>query len=305
MRVGLVTGFTNERCGMTEYAKNIMRNVHGVDFKVIPDTSDAGMLAGATDCDIVHISYEYNVVTVTPQGIRDVGKPVLMTYINSNPDSNNRGLTNACARVVVLEPTKDSDPKYTYIPMAIPEGQVAMQEPENLVGAVGFPFQWKRMPAIAEAANYAGMGFLGVMPTHPWDVGGCNGQQQEAKRVCPNSQIFTEWLTFEEVMGNLGRCKVICFAPRHIDGSSGVSSSVRYGLAVGRPIVLTDFLMYRDLLPYSDEINFVPMSYETPQLGNALLEAAKGEKKPNRVLKDLSWKTAGEQYKKIYEEMAA
>lgn len=300
MKVGLVTGWA-ERCGLTECSKNIIRNVPGVEFKVIEEPYDQAMLDGTRDCDIVHIAYEFNVVHISPEGIKALNKPVVMTYFTSLPENNLSALTDACDRIVVLEPTKDTDSRFVYIPMAIPEGYVATQEPENLVGTIGFPFPWKKMPEIARAAQMAGMGYLGIMPSHPWmDTPNCIKQQIECRQVNQHAEVFTEWLSIEEVMKQLGRCKVVCFAHRENDQTWGISSSTRYGLATGRPIVMTRFTMYRDLFPYEDEIHFVDMGVNTEQLADALKTA---EVKPKRVLQDFSWKTAGEKYLDIYNEL--
>lgn len=304
MKVGLVTAWT-DRCGLSECSRNIVKNVPGVDFKIISETDDQSMLEGTRDCDIVHISYEFNLCLMSPKGIKALNKPVVMTYFNSNPNSNLFDLTDACNKIVVLEPSADDDPRFVYIPMAIPSGYQATKEPENLVGTIGFPFPWKCMDEISRAAHQIGMGFLGIMPAHPWmDTSNCLQMQQKARAANPQSEIYTEWLEFDDVMQQLNRCKVLCFAHRENNETSGISSATRYGLATGRPVVMTRFTMYRDLFPYNDEIYFMDMKGDTLQLAELLKLAAEGKHYPKRLLEDFSWKTAGEKYLKIYQELA-
>jgi len=303
MKVAMATTWP-DGCGVAECAANIMRHIPEVEFKIISDLTDNGLYQGSRDCDIVHLAYEFNVFNITPSGIKGMNKPVVMTYYNSLPSGNQNPLTDVCDHVVLLEKTVDEGDRWTHIPMAIPTGRVATQEPENMVGTIGFPFEWKRIERIASAAREAGMKFLGILPTHTWmGIEQCMRVQQNIMRDCPDSEVYMNWLPVDKVFECLGRCKVTAFCHGPNDQTSGISSSTRYGLATGRPSVFTRFTMYRDLLPYEDELYFVDMDISIWDLSRVFLMAANGAKKPQRILEDYGWAGAADQYRKIYQEL--
>lgn len=303
MKIALATSWP-DKCGVAEYSQNLVKHLPNVQFKIITDLTNSGIAAGAKGCDLIHLSYEPSIFKVDMAGIKSWGKPVVMTYFPSNQYSNLKGITNACNKVVVLEETADNHPKFVYIPMAIPDGELALTPPEeNLVGTIGFPFHWRGFPYIAHCAQQLGMKYMAIAPTHPWLLKNeCEAEQAEIIRAYPQSEVFTDWLPTAEVFKQLRRCSVIVFSYR-TDNPSGVASTVRYGIATGRPIVLGRYKMHRDLVNYEDELNFVSANADWPEVMEAIKLAKEGAKKPNRILEDMSWRKAAKMYADIYSEL--
>lgn len=303
MKIALATSWP-DKCGVAEYSQNLVKSLPDVEFKIITDLSSSGIAAGSKGCDLIHLSYEPSIFNIDIAGVKSWKKPVVMTYFPSNEYSNLKGITHACDKVVLLEQTTDNNPKFVYIPMAIPDNEVAEYIPEeNMVGTIGFPFHWRGFPYIAHCASQLGMKYLAIAPTHPWLLKNeCEAQQAEIKRVYPQTELHTNWLPTAEVFKKLRRCSVIVFSYRS-DNPSGVASTVRYGIATGRPIVLGRYKMHRDLVQYEDELNFVSANADWPEVMEAIKLAKLGAKKPNRILKEMSWSKAGKMYKDLYEEL--
>lgn len=305
IRVGLVCTW-GVRCGHAEFASNIVERVPEVDFKPITDMSDFGIVSNSSDVDLIHIIWDgYGFSPMTEHAVRTVqalGKKVVLSNQTTRPDVNNHPLMDACDRVISTEPLPH-DPRFTYIPMGIPDGWVANSEPENLVGTVGFPFSWKGIPHIVQAVKQAGMGFMGVLPDYPPTAAQCEGERQQIRQVLPEAILHTAWLSKGEVREQLSRCKVLLFAHRPYPGIPyGVSSACRYGLAVGRPTVFNRFEMYRDLFPYEDELYFVEDD-SVDNLAATITTAATNVKRPDRLLKDMSWNKCATQFLEIYKSL--
>ena len=303
MKIALATSWP-DKCGVAEYSQNLVKSLPNVKFKIVTDLTDAGIAAASKDCDLIHLAYEPSIFKLSISGIKSWKKPTVMTYFPSNQYSNLGGITNACDKVVLLEETNDNHPKYVYIPMGIPDGEVANYVPEeNMIGTIGFPFHWRGYPYIAHCAWQLGMKYLAIAPTHPWLLKNeCEAEQAEIKRVYPKTELYTEWMPTEDVFKKLRRCSVILFSYRS-DNPSGVASAVRYGLATGRPIILGRYKMHRDLVKYEDELYFVSQNADVPELMETIKVAKLGAKKPNRLLHDMSWSKAGKMYEALYKEL--
>lgn len=307
MKIGLVTTW-NISCGHAEFASNLVDSVTSVDksieFKPITATDDNAIIEEAKDVDIVHLIYGGSpgfgfIQASTACTLRSMGKKVVLSNQVTRPDVNNSPLFDACDALISTEPLPH-DNRFTYIPMGIPDGWVATGEPENLVGTIGFPFSWKGIPDIARAAKNVGMGFVGILPDYPLTLGECRAVRDNIKQVNPDSELYSDWLSREDVKRILGKCAVLVFAHRpYPNVPLGVSSACRYGLAVGRPVVFNKFEMYRDLFSYADELYFVNDD-TVDNLSATLQEAVKGTKKPKRLLVDMSWKACGQKFKDVY-----
>ena len=265
MRVGLVTTW-GIRCGHAEFASNIVDNLPQVEFKPITDMTDSGMLAGCQDVDLIHIVWSVGGFSpMTSSGVRQIqamGKKVLISNQTTRPSGNRIDILNVADKVVSTEENEDG---FLYIPMGVPDGWVATEKPEKMIGTVGFPFSWKYKPDLARAARQAGFGFLGILPDYPPTVPETTQQRAEIMSVHPEAILFKDWIGKEEVKKQLGRCAVQVFAHRpYPHGQTwGVSSACRYGIATGRPCIFNRFDMYRDLFPYEDGLYFAEPQNDT------------------------------------------
>jgi glycosyltransferase involved in cell wall biosynthesis len=155
---------------------------------------------------------------------------------------------------------------------------------------------------MARIAQHLGLSMLMFAPESKH--GDARGVAHKIRQMVPQAEIVFEFLPQEEIATRLSECAVTCWFYKAHSIQSGISGSVRLGLAAGRPIVISRCGMYRDTFHYEDEIYFVPS--DTPTFENALpvvQEALKGEKCPNRIIKDMSWQRCGRLYDEIYRKL--
>ena len=283
---------------MAEYARNLIKALPDIEFIICTDLTDNGLMEGL-GCDLIHLLYNPSVFHVTGVGIEKLSqsKKVVMTCFNGSDVSPYWKVH----RMITHDP-RVTGTNVTHIPLGIPDGWVKNGSPEDKVGIIGFPFVWKGMSKIAEAVSKIGMGLTAITPVHPWyRRNECLEEIANIRDKHPTADISASWMDFDAAMGKLRKCAVTCFVFQH-DNGGGISSSVRYGLATGRPCVISQHDMYSDLFPYKDEI------YISPRHGVEeiafMLRVAEGQNiGPKRVLKDMSWKVCADKYRQVYNEV--
>jgi hypothetical protein len=76
---------------------------------------------------------------------------------------------------------------------------------------------------------------------------------------------------------------------------------VRFGLAAGRPVVVTRHHHFRDLFSYPDEVYFVENDDLTATVKKVLNDIDNGcAKFPNKLLEDMSWTKCASMYVDLY-----
>lgn len=306
MRVALMSTF-GQMCGLSEYAANLIRHSTGVEFEVLTQGSWTYEALMAAKYDVLHVNYangqlgcEDMVMNVMHQKFH---KGVITQHL-SNEVNNFNSFMSSFRKVVIHEKAPDGS---VFIPMGIPE---VLEEPATdfilSIGTVGFPFPWKSLPEVAAASQMLGMGCLMFAP----DTCHANTHAVErtVKQQNPHTYYIKEWKTYDNVVKQLATQAVNVFAyntaGRGMYIDVGTSSAVRMGLAARRPVVVTRTCrQFRDLLDYEDEIEFAD-SHHPQHLAEAIQRVLANGKRPNRILKDMSWTTVANHYKSLYQEIA-
>ncbi len=303
MIVDLVTTW-EERCGIAEYALDLTTSLPDVKFVIhgrpfSPQDTFEG--------DIVHLIHG---IVLMPHWkdtdvmkLRNAGKKTLVTYCDTTDTWNGTQLTRVFDRVVTHEPTLVADA--TVIPHGIHTWGNPGIEPQNKIGTAGFPVGHKGFVELARVAARLGVGFLAVAPESPH--ASAPNVMAQVRSACPNAEIIMDWLPQSEVIAKLAECSVVAFTHRYVDGHTGISGSVRMGLATGRPTVIARSAQFKDLYVYSDEIYVLPtQNHDDTQLCGVVEQALRpGAKRPKRILEDMNWKRCGEMYKQAYEQLLA
>lgn len=315
MKVALVTTW-QERCGIAEYALELVHSLPEVEFEIIGRPFSANEAAGSK-ADIVHLNYEPGLMGFWDAGLvqrlQGGGKKVILTLHTSHAGNNCNSFTGAFSRVIVHERTEEG---FDYIPMGISEAVRSPSSFENSgdipasiatrpsLGTAGFPFSWKGFWTVAEVARDMGLGLKAVIPESPH--GDAIHVKQQLLAIHPQAEIETSWMPRKETVEYLSECAVQVFA--YSGGNCGISGAVRLGLATGKPTVITPCRQFRDLYEdYPDEI-YLAVSAWKPDIQNAVTAAisANGSAKmPKRILQDMDWRRVGQMYKKIYDEVLA
>ncbi len=314
MKVGLVTNW-DEKCAVAEYAKNLANHVvahtKDVDFKIVTGTLDFDSVYQRTrDVDIIHFNYcAHAFAHMAPDGWQKFkdGPPRIFTFHESS-DWWTRKLAGAGITdwIVVHDKCRDGAPmpvNVKHIPFGIPEVDLTGIEVEHKkVGTFGCAFPWKGLYPLAYACGQAGLPLMALLSEPSADDCKIGWQQLrgEMESVCPQLEISTEWLPQEEVIKKLASCWAIAFPFDHCSPITGISASVRFGLAARRPLILTRFFHFSDLYDYEDEVYFVDKSIHRTFL-DVLQDYNHGYLRiPHRVLEDMSWKRSAEMYCNLY-----
>lgn len=302
MKILLVTTW-NERCGIAEYAKNLVKNCD-VEFSVLSPSFLPSTFISANgfdpEADIVHINYEPGLFPYLTSGLLyaiAAKQRTVMTLHTSTAASNSTPLTRAFHKVIVHERTPDN---FVHIPHGIvdyPVKKLLENEMIPYIGTFGFPFPWKGFAEVTEAAKNIGLHAKVIAAESPhWDV---HTVAKHLRTIDPDVAIETDYLSQGLIIEILSRCAVNVFA--YQGSNSGISGAVRSGLAARRPIVLSRCRQFRDLFDYEDEITFIEDTNPSAIYHGILQALGNPTKVPNRVLEDMSWTKAGKMYKDVYE----
>jgi hypothetical protein len=312
MRVALITSWSPELCGIAANSLNLVNHMTGVDYTIIdrPFTHDR-IMGLSRDCEIVHLNYERNLhVGVDPSwflALRAQGKKTLVTFGNFWPgDHQDDAMISVFDAVVVQDDPKNNCPEknWFYVPMGIM--QVPVQtEIKPQIGTAGFPTYWKGGLIMAEVAEALALKFLYFAPIsrHADALGMC----REIEKRCRNCEFIHEFLPMEQIIWRLSECAFTCWLYIAHPQQSGVSGSVRLGLAARRPAILSRAGMYRDIFPYEDEIYFVNSDSvgtgEALPIAKHIYENLTTAKRPNRVIEEMNWTKASRMYRDIYSHL--
>ncbi len=299
--VDLITSW-QERCGIAEYALDLTQNVKDVKFVM------HGRPFSAHDVfegDIVHLIHGIYLMRhwlpEDTQRLRDAGKKTLCTYCDTTDIWSGNELSHSFDRVVVHEPTLDESA--VVIPHGIPGWKNPGIAPQNKIGTAGFPVEHKGFLELARVAKDLGVGFLAIAPES--EHADTHAVMQQVREICPEAEIITDWLHRASVISKLAECAVVAFTHRNPGSHTGISGSVRMGLAAGRPTVTSRSSQFKDLFSYADEIYILPTdNHDDRQLRGVVEQALKPEAKtPKRILEDMSWEHSGQMYKDVYRQL--
>lgn len=305
MRVALMSTF-GQMCGLSEYAANLIRHSTGVEFEVLTQGSWTYEALMAAKYDVLHVNYANGQL-----GCEDMVMNVLhhrkhngvITQHLSNDINNFNSFMSSFRKVVVHEKVADGT---VFIPMGIPEVELNPEKFFMSIGTVGFPFPWKSLPEVAAACKILGLHCRIIAPDT------CHADTNSVERAVKQQWHLVDydkrWLPYDYVVRSLACNAVNVFAyntaGRGFYVDVGTSSAVRMGLAARRPVVVTRTCrQFNDLLDYEDEIEFAD-SHHPQHLAEAIQRVLANGKRPNRILKDMSWTTVANQYKTLYQEIA-
>jgi glycosyltransferase involved in cell wall biosynthesis len=310
MRVGLVTPWQT-RCGLAEYAKNLVECSQGIDFKIVTwPLSFQHIVEETEDVDIIHFNYSsgwFNDIGLDEwQKFRDRGQPNILTFHDSSEEMVKKvvklGLFD---RIVVHTGTWNPYPKSVrWIFQPIKNVDTTGIPVHSKIGTAGFPFPWKGFPKVAHAANQLGVKYFAIMSES--DQVDAYQMKKVVTDICPNSEVVVGWLEYETIVKRLAQCAMNVFA---YDLSyqqlpmNGISAGVRFGLAARRPVIVSKCKMFEDLLDYPDEVYVAG-----DVLGETIIQVFKDiadgcVKLPNHFLEERSWEKGAEKYKNVYEEL--
>lgn len=296
MKIALVTTW-DERCGIAEYAKDLVESSDGVEWDIIGRPFDINR-ALQSDAPIVHVNHEPGLFSnwdhISVNRLKAVGKKTVCTWHTSSYDNRN-GFTSAFDTVVVHEDTTDG---FIHIPHGIYDWNGPV-ESKDAVATAGFPFPWKGFHQVAEAARDLGIGFRAMIPESPH--GDANRFKNELLSIHTGAEIRTDWAPKSEVVPWLAECKVQAYCYHGANG--GISGAVRLGLATGRATVISQCRQFRDLLEHYSEEVFTLSQINGNEIRNRIDEALKKDIRPTRILKDMSWKRCAGLYKQVYESL--
>jgi len=195
---------------------------------------------------------------------------------------------------------------FKYVPHGLPEVEVKEYQigKQFMLGTAGFAFPNKHMEVTIKAAAAVSAKALLIAPTHP--VFDAAALYQEWKQLGGDRLILeTRFLPQEEVVRRLSQCTALIYFAIEPE-APGQSGSTRMMAAARRPLLLRSCAKTKTLFQYEDELYFVNSEEEVIQkVGQICKAVAAGEevKIPNKMLKDLSWKTTGKMYVDLVEEL--
>lgn len=302
MKVGLVTPWI-ERCGITEYSKELIELSEGkYEFEVINEKSSLGVIRDQIqNCDLVHVNGSgFLVSKIDYDFVKSFGKKTILTLYESGKNNEKNQLVSAFDYVVTHEKEGLDIENFIHIPhpiYTVPLNHTLI--PDSRIGTVGFPFEWKGFDLVAQVANELSFDFIGFIPNYN-KKNTSNRYKTIIEAINPNFEVVTDYKSKKEILDALNTCRINSFL--YHGNRVGVSGACRFGLAARRPMVVTRDRQFNDLFEYEDEIWFAD-SLNIEHLIEVFNNALKEEmwKRPEKVLKDADWKVCIEKYHRLYE----
>jgi hypothetical protein len=323
LKVALITSWPPEICGIASNAVNIVKHKEpDVEYRIIEGSAwaypftDEQVREESKDCDIVHLSYERNLhAGLTPNvfhELRRMGKKTVITYHNVWPDDHqDDDMLEAFDVVVSQDPKSPERSGFFYIPQGVMEVEtVPDSKVEMKIGSAGFPTFFKGGHIMAQVAKELHLGMLLFAPASIH--ANSEGLTREVRARVPDAEIVHDFLPQEVIARRLSECVVTTWLYGSHAGQSGISGSVRLGLAAKRPMVVSKCGMYRDLYQatddngksFEDELYFVET--ESPSFEKVLPvveQALQGLKRPKRIVEYMSWVKGGKLYAQVYRKL--
>lgn len=327
LKVGLVTN-VNERCGISEYGNNLVTHV-GVDkdieFKIVarPFTIDS-IWERAQDVNVVHFNYSAGIMPLYETELHElkrhlVGKKLVIT-LHDSFDARTRGLAalKFFDKIVVHEQAIDSPfpPEVCVIPQGIVLCDVSGIEWQMKLGTAGFPFPWKGFYPMAAVAKKLNIGCLAMLSTS--DAVDAKQMKEVILDTYPSAEVVDDWPTHLAVVRRLAECAIVLY-PYDLSRLCtklpfyGISAAVRFGLASGRPVIISQCRQFNDLWQYLDEVYLVENGNGSELLANLekvvreiFRDIALGcERRPKRLLADMSWTRCAQLYVDLYKALVS
>lgn len=320
IRVGLVTTW-GIRCGVQEYSRMLIDNMPDkeIEFTVVSgpfhfDSLYPRVMAG--NFDVIHFNYDSGFLGIFSPGVATRFKAnhtKIVITLNDHHAQNNREIfpfTSEFDAVVVHQETPDG---FTFIPIGIefPKDGMSWNDFNTTIGTAGFPLPQKGILDVAHAAAILVQecpeitGLTMVCPESQHIDTHQMGRQ--VKAIFPAANYITAWLPQTEVSKILAGNLINVFPMK--DGKSGISSSVRMGIATGSYMVMSRSLMFADLYGdprYKDEIEWIPgpANEVTPRMvADACKNVLKTKRKPKNILKDFTWENTALRYSQLYHQL--
>jgi hypothetical protein len=309
MRVLLVTTW-NERCGIAEYAANLVRHCK-CEFEIVDPVTFMNFGKDVSSFDLVHVNHEPGLYPgMTQYHVQRFcdSKPAMITLHATQAGYNHGAYIEAFQKIVVHEQTQDVarwPSKWIYIPEGIPVAVSLAPTVENTLGTCGFPFPWKGWDEVAYAAKFLNLGMIACLPESK-HADALAAKRQIESVLGAKAYIVTEYLPESGVIHHLSRNLVNVFPYK--GHNAGISGAVRMGLAARRPVVVSASRQFNDLFMYREELYVSPQSegqelYDCIQ--NAVLDARSGHARlPNQVIKDMGWERSARAYMDVYNSIA-
>lgn len=313
MRVGLVTTYAPERCGVATYSEELITHVQeqapDIEFKIInrPFTAQS-ILERIQDVDIVHINHVHaffgDLKPAHIHQMKAMGKKTVCSWQECSSE-NRSEFTLAFDRVTVhLKNTSDG---FTYIPSGIwtKPWSAYTGEYKDFIGMVGFPFAFKKFDLGARIARHFGLKLLAFMPQSQHTD--ATPEANKVHQLCPGSITTTDYVHQKDIVAALSQCRLSLHPHDH--AGAGVSGSVRLGLAGRRPTVITKAGRFMDLWEYQDEVYIVESGYPSiidiiPVVEQVLRDEEQNMVKlPKRLIEDMSWEKCARDYIGVYRDV--
>jgi glycosyltransferase involved in cell wall biosynthesis len=295
MRVGLVTNW-GDHCSIAEYAKNLTEYLPSdIQVTIVPKPFTVDdILSRVQDVDIIHFNYiayhmDHSVIDGVCRGKKSIQK-TLITY-HETPDGN-LFQDNALVDAIVLhEPQWENVSKVHLIPNGIRLVNTDDIKRTPKLGSAGFAYKHKRFDLVVDAAKALGLECLLLTPKADcWD---------EPSKY-DSVEVVTDYLPYDDVIRRLAECFITVFPYDENYPNIGIGNAVRFGLASGNSVIVTNHHHFRDLNMYKDEIYFV----ETNVIDTVKLvqqDIAEGKQKiPTKLLSDMSWEASASKYVDLY-----
>lgn len=269
IKVGLVTSW-EDKCGISEYGRHLFDYVQNyVNTHFGDDTVSVTVVALPIGqyvqmldyYDVIHLNYcGFTMQGWTDAIVREVhrhGKKITLTWHDSNPINNKNDFTLLFDRVVVHEPNTTDG--FTYIPQGAPVwSHKGSGEPGWNIGTNGIPQERKNLVELADACSLLNMSLELYAPaTHHADVGQLS---MRLHNVYPGGvHVHREWLSDDEVLKGLSECRMICYP--YMEWNQGPSAATMFGVATGRPIVVSRASQFSHLFAYPDQFYFIESTH--------------------------------------------